>query len=214
MPKKEIQLIPYEERFGGAFPKGGFPLPVPAPRRKIVPGKDWDFLLNFAEKFVQQTRETKMNRVLPKRYNKPLRDMTLDSLRAEILVGMDFYLRYISIPPEEDILENYPKGLEILIERSRELVLRAVQIVRAQDWALFYVDEYASTYRRCRWSCEGKARMRTGVDYPVPALTSEDVKATMKTAPNGFQHLVDYNHIGNALMKEVENGESLRDSRD
>ena len=194
------QHVAYEDRFGTALPLNIYPLPIPPRTSFRAPrGKWWPALLDFAEDYVQLSCDGPAHFRIPSRFQVRRISGVVDSVYADIIVGMESYARWTLVPPEEDTPRAFPKGRQVLIDHARADVLHAVQLARAGDWSQHVVDEYLEAYDRCRRTCDAA---RLGYWPPggtEPSFTRNHVLQVLSPSL-GFVGLVDFGYIRKVLL--------------
>lgn len=206
-PPGEPWTIAYSERFEGVLPVAAYPLPYP----KFKPHKApiwWLDFLSYAKDYI--TKDPPEPQDIPRRFRVAPRNKILDSLHADIVVDLDFYTRWVTIPPEEDIEEHFPKGVKVLVESSRQGIIQAVELALSGDWARHVVLEYADALERCRSLCDLSAAVYRGHRSPkdaAPSFRAEHVHAVMKDT-RGYTGLVNYSHIRRILLSECTSEDS------
>lgn len=197
-------FIPYEDRFGHALPLSSFPLPIPGNVKippKEVKTRWWSQLLDFAEKYVQLPKDKLTYDIPAKLIRYEAKNLLIASLRADIVVGMQFYARWSLISEEEAVY--FPKGVEVLVEKKRKDVLHAIQLARAEDWHQHVVDEYFDAFTRCCSLCDATRRGHLADVGEKLSFSHVHVKQTMNQT-SGFSGLVSYNHIYKMLLSAAQ----------
>lgn len=151
---------------------------------------------DFAEAYIQGPEFAR----IPAKYHKTPKHKVEAGLWCEILVGLDFFVRWKTTPPKEDVPENFPKGLAVLVEGSRQDVLSAITLARNQDWSKYVENEYLEAFGRCEGACAAQ-RLGHWPERGVPRIfTREDVEAGMDGCKNSVVGVVDYGHIYRTLL--------------
>jgi len=153
-------------------------------------------LCDFAEAYLQGTEFAE----IPSKFRKTPKHPVEEGLWADIMVGLQFFVRWKTTPPEEDVPENFPKGLAVLVDGSRQGVLEAIALARNQDWAKYVENEYLEAFERCEGTCAAQGLGHWPERGAPRVFTREQVKAGMDGCKNSVVGVVDYGHIYRTLL--------------
>ena len=151
---------------------------------------------DFAEAYLQGPEFAR----IPAKYHKTPKHPVEEGLWCDILVGLQFFVRWKTTPPEEDVPENFPKGLAMLVESSRQGVLEAIALARNQDWAKYVENEYLEAFGRCEGTCAAQGLGHWPEQGAPRVFTREQVEAGMNGCKNSVVGVVDYAHIYRTLL--------------
>ncbi len=174
--------------------------PPPNLTKLVAKARPSKKLLEFCD-FAEQYLLEEVPGQIPRKFqNPPESQKVVGGLWCEILVGLNFYARWKTVPPEEDIPENFPKGLGALVERSRAEVVEAIALVRNEDWAGYIQNEYLEAFERCEGSCAAQGLGHWPAQGAPRVFTREQVEAGMNGCKNSVVGVVDYAHIYRTLL--------------
>lgn len=194
--------VSYEPRFGELVPEYVFPLHAGKAKPSTRFPKWWYPLLDFAESYFRLTPEELSTEkgVIPLQFNRiNPKNPFLAGVHADIVVSMRFFHQW-SLSDDDPL--SFPRGVQVLIDSNRDRGLRAVQIGRARDWALYAVYRYGEALNRCRSICDATRRGHLAPMGERLWFRTEDVEKAMGRS-HSVVNLVDYAHIYRVLLSEA-----------
>lgn len=195
---KKKYYIDYTETLGSILPEWAFPLPIPCSLDAVKVPAWWGDFISFCEGVSRGAEAGEPIPLLPRKFDKCPKNPIMGSVWADIAVSLQFWHRWVSVPPEEDIPKYFPKGVASLIDSSRQDFCLALSIGKTGAWDVYIAHEYKEAYL----GCMGLAAARRLGHWPSPEqrekFTVDDVTQAMKDT-NGFSGVVNYSHIRNML---------------
>jgi hypothetical protein len=177
-------------------------LPPPNLNRLISRTRPSPALLSFCDFAEGYLAEEKPGEI-PARFRLYPRNQIVRGLWAELYVALEFWSRWVNTPKEEDIPENFPKGLGVLVTGSRVKAIHTIGIVRAESWAQYVEEEYKKAFDRCQKSCAA-ARLGHWPETGAQLIFSpEEVEKAMKDCRTSVVGVVNYGHIYRVLLSQA-----------
>lgn len=209
MPRKAKTL--YHVEYDSAFesiplPRHLFPLPIESQPFGTMT-KTIEKLITFAEAYLLLNQDELRKSKPPPGEHRKVLDTVQDNLICSLYSDMRFYLRWMDIRGgPDDKPEYFPKGVQVLIDRSKLELERDIGFLRSCDYREFVVYEYEDSYSRCASLCDATRRGHLAEHGSALSFSRADVKKTMHRE-TGFVGTVDYSHVKKGLLREATDAE-------